>query len=132
MLAGGTCPNKTNLVTQQNIFHAIRTTNGSCVALQVIETPGWIGKIGAMRCQTPEKMDQGSKLFLPPKAYQSFFAGKTVHLLDTLKVVSLDLSTNNEIEELVRCYKIYITISSSKIVYTYISAVFTCPHLIRP
>ena len=73
MLAGGTCPDKANLVTQQNIFHAIRTINGSCVALQVIETPGWIGKIGATRCQTPEKMDQGSKLFLPPKAYQSFF-----------------------------------------------------------
>ena len=72
MLAGGTFPNKANLVTQQNIFHAIRITNGSCVALQVIETPGWIGKMGAIRCQTPEKMDQGSKLFLPPKTYQSY------------------------------------------------------------
>ena len=27
--------------------------------------------------------------------------------------MSLDISTNNEIEELVRCYKIYITISAS-------------------
>ena len=73
MLAGGTYRNKANLVTQQNIFHAIRTTNGSCVALQVIETPGWIGKMSAVRCQTPEKMDHGSKLFLPPETYQSFF-----------------------------------------------------------
>ena len=73
MLAGGTYPNKANLVTQQNISHAIRTTNGSCEALQDLEPPGWIGKMGAIKCQSPKKMDQGSKLFLPPKAYQSFF-----------------------------------------------------------
>ena len=35
-------------------------------------------------------------MFLPRKDYQTFFACKIVFLLDTLKVISLDISSSNQ------------------------------------
>ena len=35
-------------------------------------------------------------MFLPPRNSQTFFACKTLPLLDTVKVISLDISSNNQ------------------------------------